>query len=888
MALVLVAAVLVFLPSAEGLSAPQELSPAGGDHPSFLEVGEAAPAAAAAAKARIADAIDPTKQNTLKVIEKLMEAPIIDPRQEKAYKTAAVTVDKVKANIKNDLMKVVQMEILSQRVNELDAKKAMGIEGDVDNWLKKGGAAMETAIKSGSGCEDSHPGLCAGVQVQGHCGIKDYQRACPLSCHLCAMPPTFRLQNADEAKEKKMQERAGKSAATVAKEKDNKKIARAAKAYYAIEGKAGKARSKVRSLARKIGSLKSKLSTGKAQNERELKRSQVEAAANQAKAKGAKEAVAKAKKLKVVKGKADKSQIKSTKMLIKDQTATLKDRKKGVKKSKSNTKKDEKALDALEKKKAKYDGSMDYIRQTKKEIHNKRMENVKAKATVRMGLDQEQHKRELALETEKAEDKVADARMLVQDRSLKKKARKLYRQQAVANGEREKLEVVSKEEQKRIQQFTVPGAERKIKGELSRADRDMLDTKRKMDNYRVKYAHLGLKLKIPAKLEHAYAVAKASKTKVEELIKQLDQEQQSPAATKLKEMEVVAKGKFKKEEEIARAIKKSIDGEKKQVALVKKADKKRREMNKKAFSAAVKGAKAIADKADKAYKAGKKKLAKARKGLTDYEKKIAKDAVEPSQVLGAEETVAEDKAATKRAEEAVERSDKSVLDLKQQLGKVTAAVEKRKEEIKKEYAQAKANKAQDLALLTARAEKATAAKKSSKQRLKGVKDVIVSEHKLESAVMKTESNYEKAEFEADAIESRLHTQKRMFEDAKNGEPADIEEAKKKGVEKEKEKEEAAAEKAKAAAKAKAKVSKSAKKKAEISQSTKEMILAAKQAMAEAGPAAVAAADEKCTGSEDKHPKLCATIKNHKHCGFATYKDYCCGSCGSNEVSSLVV
>merc|ERR1712100_352688 len=769
----------------------------------------AAPAAAAAAKARIADAIDPTKQNTLKVIEKLMEAPIIDPRQEKAYKTAAVTVDKVKAHIKNDLMKVVQMEILSQRVNELDAKKAMGIEGDVDNWLKKGGAAMETAIKSGSGCEDSHPGLCAGVQVQGHCGIKDYQRACPLSCHLCAMPPTFRLQNADEAKEKKMQERAGKSAATEAKEKDNKKIARAAKAYYSIEGKAGKARSKVRSLARKIGSLKSKLSTGKAQNERELKRSQVEAAANQAKAKGAKEAVTKAKKLKVIKGKADKSQIKSTKMLIKDQTATLKDRKKAEKKSRAKTKKDEKALDALEKKKAKYDGSMDYIRQTKKEIHNKRMENVKAKATVRMGLDQEQHKRELALETEKAEDKVADARMLVQDRSLKKKARKLYRQQAVANGEREKLEVVSKEEQKRIQQFTVPGAERKIKGELSRADRDMLDTKRK----------------IPAKLEHAYAVAKASKTKVEELIKQLDQEQQSPAATKLKEMEVVAKGKFKKEEEIARAIKKSIDGEKKQVALVKKADKKRREMNKKAFSAAVKGAKAIADKA------GKKKLAKARKGLTDYEKKIAKDAVEPSQVLGAEETVAEDKAATKRAEEAVERSDKSVLDLKQQLGKVTAAVEKRKEEIKKEYAQAKANKAQDLALLTARAEKATAAKKSSKQRLKGVKDVIVSEHKLESAVMKTESNYEKAEFEADAIESRLHTQKRMFEDAKNGEPADIGEAKKKGVEKEKEKEEAAAEKAKAAAKAKAKVSKSAKKKAEISQSTKEMILAAKQAMA---------------------------------------------------------
>ena len=224
LACVLVAIAVVSLPSVEGVSSPQELAPAGGahralivagftqvpylkshtypsgDHPSFLEVGEAAPAEAVA-KSRIADALDPTKQNTLKVIEKLMEAPIIDPRQEKAYKTAAVTVDKVKNHIKSDLMKVVQMEILSQRVNELDAKKAMGLSGDVEHWLKQGATAMDTAIKSGAGalppplrqnikhcgasasrtpcddsvahflisagCEDSHPGLCAGVQVQG-------------------------------------------------------------------------------------------------------------------------------------------------------------------------------------------------------------------------------------------------------------------------------------------------------------------------------------------------------------------------------------------------------------------------------------------------------------------------------------------------------------------------------------------------------------------------------------------------------------------------------------------------------------------------------------------------------------------------------------------------
>ena len=44
---------------------------------------------------------------------------------------------------------------------------------------------------------------------------------------------------------------------------------------------------------------------------------------------------------------------------------------------------------------------------------------------------------------------------------------------------------------------------------------------------------------------------------------------------------------------------------------------------------------------------------------------------------------------------------------------------------------------------------------------------------------------------------------------------------------------------------------------------------------------------KCTGNEDKHAKLCGIIKNHKHCGFAKYRDYCCGSCkGGKQLSSL--
>lgn len=867
---------MVFLPSAEGVASPQELAPAGGDHPSFLEVGEAAPAQAVA-KSRIADALDPTKQNTLKVIEKLMEAPIIDPRQEKAYKTAAVTVDKVKNHIKSDLMKVVQMEILSQRVNELDAKKAMGLSGDVEHWLKQGATAMDTAIKSGAGCEDSHPGLCAGVQVQGHCGIKDYQQACPLSCHLCAMPPTFRLQNTQEASQKKDQERAGKQAALVAQEKDNKKIAAAARAFYTEESKGSKANAKVKSLRRKIANLESKLSTGKAANERNLKRSQVATESNKAKAKATKEAVQKKKKLKVTKGKADKTGVKTTKMLIKDEQATMKRRQKELKKARTQEFKDNKALSKLNQKKSEYEGAMAHLRSQKKELNQKSIENVAAKAKVHMSLGAEKHKRELAVETEQAQDKIADARMLARGKVFQKKLKKQFQQEAIAKGEREKLEIVSKEEQKRMQEFTAPGAERKIKGELSRADRDMINAKRKMERYRVKYGHLGLKLKIPAKLEHAYAVAKQSKSQVEELIKQLDAEQQSPAAQKLREAEVVAKGRFKKEEEKSLSLKKAISADKKQIDTFKKLDKKRRDMNKKAYDVAIKAAKKVATKAEKDYKDGVKKLKESQKKLDADEKKVAKDTVKPSQILQSQETVDKDREREKRKRKEIERNHEELLRLKTKLGKVLADVEKRKEEIKKEYATAKANRAQDIAFATAKAEKAKAAAKASTDNLKGVKDIIMNEHKLESAVMKAEAQYDKAQFSADAIASRVHVQKKIWEDAKKGEPAEIAAAKKKGEEKEKAKEEKEEKVKKEKASAKSKAAKKGAKKAEAAQATKEMLAVAKDAMKEA--AAVAPAkDEKCTGSEDKHPKLCGIVKNHKHCGFAAYKDYCCGAC----------
>jgi len=174
MALLAVAVALVCLSSAEGMAPPEEVHDLHGERPTpgiagkgpvltrerfagaQRELGEAK-AGKVAATVGVPAMADPTKQNTLKVIEKLMEAPIIDPRQEKAFKAAALKVENVKQHIKHDLMEVVKMEILSQRVSELDAKKAMGLAANADKWLMSSEQAMDGAVEASAGHTQQRP-----------------------------------------------------------------------------------------------------------------------------------------------------------------------------------------------------------------------------------------------------------------------------------------------------------------------------------------------------------------------------------------------------------------------------------------------------------------------------------------------------------------------------------------------------------------------------------------------------------------------------------------------------------------------------------------------------------------------------------------------------------
>merc|ERR1712216_104609 len=104
------------------------------------------------------------------------------------------------------------------------------------------GTAMERAAKARAGCVDSHPGICAGVKVQGHCGIKDYAKACKLSCHLCTMTPAFVMGSHREKRHKAEVEKAGKHAAKKMARHEDKKIEKANKKAAKYKEKLEKAR----------------------------------------------------------------------------------------------------------------------------------------------------------------------------------------------------------------------------------------------------------------------------------------------------------------------------------------------------------------------------------------------------------------------------------------------------------------------------------------------------------------------------------------------------------------------------------------------------------------------------------------------------------------------
>merc|ERR1719247_3378119 len=243
----------------------------------------------------------------------------------------------------------------------------------------KAGEDVVSASKSGEGCADSHPGLCAGVQVQGHCGIKEYSKACPLSCHMCAMPAKFRMQNTHERANKDKEERAGKVAAQAAKEKDEKATGKAKENYRKGRSKLELARHKVEAKVKKIEALKQKRVNLAGSSEKQAKHAKK--AAQQAKAimKSSKERLKKDDK-KPKMAKISNVGVEVAKSREKEMTFQAKQAKKEAEESDKRAKKQAETLKKLEKKQAEGAGARDKVRRARQEIDQKKVEQVVDKA----------------------------------------------------------------------------------------------------------------------------------------------------------------------------------------------------------------------------------------------------------------------------------------------------------------------------------------------------------------------------------------------------------------------------------------------------------------------------------------------------------------------------
>merc|ERR1711924_357471 len=138
---------------------------------------------------------------------------------------------------------------------------------------------------------------------------------------------------------------------------------------------------------------------------------------------------------------------------------------------------------------------------------------------------------------------------------------------------------MSKSEEKREQEMTAPGQEKKVKFQLTVASQDVTSVRQKMKKYAWKYAHLGIQWKVPASLEHALTKAKLAKVQTEALLKKLEEERNSPENQRLKTSEMEAKAEWRAEEDKTRGLKKEYANEKKTYDEAVSNDKKRREVD---------------------------------------------------------------------------------------------------------------------------------------------------------------------------------------------------------------------------------------------------------------------------------------------------------------------
>jgi len=701
------------------MSTGAELSAQGSDFPDFQELGEGAAGPGESddsAKTAVKETVEDEQQKELGAIEKLMEQPIVDPRQAKMQVLVDAKMKKAIKRVKEDLSDVVQMKMLVQRVNEAQAKKAEGVEPDLENWAILAGEQVEDdgTMKGGAICMDDHPGLCQSISSSGHCAIKAYSVACPLSCHMCAMPATFRLGlNGEEKTEKQAEERAGKAEAAKMHEAFQKKES-------VLRAKLDKRRAKLKVAEHRsekgqktVEAMLQEKENAKTASERQAKGAQNKIEKAKARAKSAKEQLKKDKEKPKLAKPSDMA-VKGAQSEEKETGKKVAERKKELKRLREKKKKDNKRLTEMEKKQGGAEGVLEKVFKEKGELAQKKEEGEKEMALALKLAGKEGDKMRSLIEASGQKKKEVDSQMKKKKAMVKRELDNTLKQEVVLMGSREEAEILSKKEQKRIQEFTIPeGEERKVKMELEKADRDVSDMRQKFRMDKLKYTDLGLKWVIPATMEHLYAKAKQAKAILEDKITKLDSLSLGPAVQKLQMEEVESKEIMSQDEEKYRGLKKLAVIENKQLKDLNEKEKKRRDEVKKQLGTSQKTAEKLMKDAKDKEKKDTEGIAKSTKKLVADEAKATKDLeVSKPQVAAAEADVT-------RARKQTKSEKKALRNAIRRDSKAKGKIQKEKANLVQAKAKAKTDQKTAVEQQKGRITKETAAVEQSKVKIKG-------------------------------------------------------------------------------------------------------------------------------------------------------------------------
>merc|ERR1711871_246404 len=697
---------------------------------SLVEVGEASAPPEGIEPALINGAIhdlmekpqtDRRAKDVSSAIHKLMNDPVVDPRQRKAYQKAGAIVHAIQGKLEGALKTVVEEQLfVATHVTSKDVAKAESVAKEAHDLAHAAGeAVMEAAKSHGVGCQDTHPGLCAGIQVQGHCGIKQYATACPLACHVCTAPLKF--DNDDQQKEealKQAEEKGGKAA--IAKVREN-----AEKTRIKMKAAVNKQIMKVKIAKAKVDTAQETVERARileegmrSASEREEKAAAKMVLKAKAKAKLAKEKMEKDKKKKPVEKKPDDSAVKGEKSKEKEEEDELKKEGDRLKKNEKTQKEEEKKVKKLKKSRAAVGGQLDKVIKQREELEVKKKEAGEAKKLAEKLSGKEGEKMKKTIQKSTRDKAVYDNKIKYKRMKLQDKINQQTEQEGILNAKREKKEIVSKEERKQLQQLTAPGEEKRVKVSLMTADKDIKDLHAKFKRKASEYAHLGLQWTVPAEMNHQEAKAEKSKEIAEKYLTKLDKENNSPAAQELRKNELYAKEMVSMEDARFRALKKASDFEKKEVKKLEEDEKKRVETMKKEIGVSQKTAeKVLKDAADKEKK-DQKAVKKEEENIKKTQDAAAKDTVTDEQITSAEASLDKSNLQVKREKRAIARKEKKIRKAKGKIVKAEEALAKEKTAAKAAAEQAKEANAVKMAKDKAVVENAKAVEKIASDKVK--------------------------------------------------------------------------------------------------------------------------------------------------------------------------